>query len=160
VGAGVLRIANARDRQDRAAQRHGDEPGTRRLLRLVRFGLGGASGSGRQYVSWIHDADLLAAIQFLIARPDLDGIFNISSPPPLPNAEFIRTLREAWGMPPGLPAAKWMLEIGAVAFKTETELVLKSRRVVPARLLESGFAFRLPSWPDAARELAARSRQK
>lgn len=128
------------------------------LLRLVRYGLGGTSGSGRQYVSWVHDADFLAAIEFLTAHPELDGVVNISSPEPVPNAEFMRVLRQAWGAPIGLPATGWMLEIGAVFLRTETELILKSRRVVPARLLEAGFPFRFPAWSAAAHDLVCRWR--
>ena len=128
------------------------------LLRLVRFGFGGAAGSGAQYVSWIHDVDFLRAVDFLIAHPELDGRVNLASPNPLPNAEFMRTLRRQWGMPIGLPAAEWMLEIGAWALRTETELILKSRRVVPTRLLEAGFQFQFPEWEAAAHDLIARHR--
>lgn len=129
------------------------------LLRLVRFGLGGAAGSGRQYVSWVHDADFLTAIEFLIAHAELDGVVNVSSPEPLPNREFMRVLRRAWGAGIGLAASRWMLEIGAVFLGTETELILKSRRVVPARLLEAGFQFGFPSWGEAAGDLVERWRQ-
>jgi hypothetical protein len=128
------------------------------LLRLVRFGLGGASGSGNQFVSWVHDADFVAAIEHLIAHGELDGVVNISAPVPLPNREFMRVLRQAWGTRIGLPATQWMLEVGAVFLRTETELILKSRRVVPRRLLESGFQFKFPEWPAAARDLVARWR--
>jgi uncharacterized protein (TIGR01777 family) len=127
---------------------------------LVRVGLGGTNGSGRQFVSWIHEADFIAAIQFLIDRPDIDGPVNLCSPNPLPNAEFMGTLRQAWGMPIGLPATEWMMEIGAIALRTETELVLKSRRVVPGRLLAAGFSFRYPDLADAAKELCIRARQR
>jgi uncharacterized protein (TIGR01777 family) len=130
------------------------------LLMLVRFGLGGTSGSGRQYVSWLHDADFLSAIEFLVARPELEGVVNISSPEPLPNREFMRALRRAWGTPIGLAASRWMLEIGAVFLRTETELILKSRRVVPARLLEAGFEFRFPAWAEASRDLVSRWRER
>jgi uncharacterized protein (TIGR01777 family) len=128
------------------------------LLRLVRLGLGGAAGSGTQFVSWIHDTDFLRAIDFLIPHPELDGRVNLASPNPLPNAEFMRILRRQWGMPIGLPAAEWMLEIGAWALRTETELILKSRRVVPTRLLQAGFQFQFPDWEAAARDLIARRR--
>ena len=128
------------------------------LLGLVRVGLGGTSGTGRQYVSWVHHIDFVRAIDFLIEHTEIDGVVNIASPNPLPNREFMRALREAWGMPVGLPAAAWMLEIGAVFLRTETELILKSRRVVPARLVESGFTFQFPIWADAARDLVARRR--
>jgi len=123
------------------------------LLGLVRRGLGGTCGAGRQYVSWIHERDFLRAVEWLIAREDLTGPVNLASPLPLPNAEFMRVLRQAWGTRIGLPATKWMLEIGARVLKTETELILKSRRVVPTRLLESGFKFDLPNWPAAAEDL-------
>lgn len=129
------------------------------LLRLVRFGLGGASGSGKQFVSWIHDADFVGAIDFLIAREDLSGVLNVASPNPLPNSDFMRELREAWGAKIGLPASQWMLELGAIFLRTETELVLKSRRVVPARLLASGFKFQFANWPAAAQDLVNRWRE-
>jgi uncharacterized protein (TIGR01777 family) len=128
------------------------------LLGLVRRGLGGASGNGRQYVSWIHERDLVRAVYWLIEHPELAGPINLASPNPVPNAEFMRTLRAAWGISIGLPAAKWMLEIGAFFLRTETELVLKSRRVVPGRLLESGFMFQFPTWAEAANDLCRRWR--
>jgi uncharacterized protein (TIGR01777 family) len=127
---------------------------------LVRHGLGGAQGRGNQYVSWIHDADFARAIDFLIAREDLDGAVNLASPNPVPNREFMRILRSAWGMSFGLPAPRWALEIGAIFMRTETELVLKSRRVVPGRLLASGFEFQFPEWAAAARDLVSRMRAR
>jgi uncharacterized protein len=130
------------------------------LSGLVRWGLGGANGDGRQYVSWIHDRDFVRAVSWLIEHHELAGPVNLTSPNPLPNAEFMRTLRIAWGMSFGLPAAKWMLEIGAVFLRTETELILKSRRVVPARLLESGFVFQFPTWAEAATDLCRRWRDR
>jgi len=129
------------------------------LLRLVRFGLGGASGSGRQFVSWIHDEDFTRAIDFLIAHHEIDGIVNLASPNPLPNRDFMTELRDAWGARIGLPVSEWMLEAGAVFLRTETELILKSRRVVPGRLLEAGFGFAFPDWPFAADDLVARWRK-
>jgi NAD dependent epimerase/dehydratase family enzyme len=128
------------------------------LLGLVRRGLGGSAAGGRQYVSWIHEADFVRAIHWLIEHDDVDGAVNLSAPEPLPNAEFMRILREAWGTRVGLPAAKWMLAVGARLMRTETELVLKSRRVVPGRLLDAGFTFEYPAWREAARELVVRWR--
>jgi uncharacterized protein (TIGR01777 family) len=128
------------------------------LLRLVRFGLGGASGSGKQFVSWIHDQDFLRSIQYLMDHDDLDGAMNIASPNPLPNAAFMADLRKAWGTRVGLPASAWMLEVGAVFLRTETELILKSRRVIPGRLLAHGFQFDFPVWDVAARDLVKRSK--
>ena len=130
------------------------------LLRLVRFGLGGSAGSGQQFVSWVHDVDFTRAIDFLIAHDELSGAVNIASPHPVSNRNFMRCLRHAW-CPQyiGIPASKWMLEIGALLLRTETELILKSRRVVPARLLESGFEFHFPNWRAAAQDLVHRWRE-
>jgi uncharacterized protein (TIGR01777 family) len=126
------------------------------MLGLVRFGLGGTNGDGRQYLSWIHDLDFINAVYWLIDHDELSGPVNLASPHPLPNAEFMCVLREAWGTNIGLPSMKWMLEIGAFFLRTETELVLKSRRVIPTRLLQSGFEFAFPHWPDAAADLCRR----
>jgi hypothetical protein len=130
------------------------------LLRLVRHGLGGTSGNGRQFVSWIHDQDFVRAVRWLIDRAGATGIVNLAAPNPLPNAEFMRALRQAWGTPLGLPAPAWLLEVGAFFLRTETELVLKSRRVVSSRLRDDGFVFTWPVWPDAARDLVARWRSR
>lgn len=129
------------------------------LLALVRFGLGGRAGDGRQFVSWIHDADFVRAVQWLIEHDDVAGAVNLAAPNPLPNDEFMKALRRSWGRSIGLPASAWMLEVGARLLRTETELVLKSRRVVPGRLLAAGFTFDHPTWPEAAEELCARWRR-
>ncbi len=126
------------------------------LLSLVRLGLGGRAGDGRQYVSWIHDQDFARAVLWLIEHEEFSGIVNLASPNPIPYAEFMRTLRAAWGMPVGLPATKWMVEIGTFMMRTESELVLKSRRVIPGRLLQAGFAFQYPTWREAAQDLCRR----
>jgi uncharacterized protein (TIGR01777 family) len=125
------------------------------LRNLVRLGLGGRAASGKQYMSWIHHRDFVRAIEFLIAHDDISGIVNIAAPEPLPNADFMRAIRQACGVRIGLPAAPWMLTAGAWALRSETELILKSRRVVPARLLARGFEFDFPTWPEAARDLCA-----
>ena len=128
------------------------------LLQLVRLGLGGRAGSGRQYISWIHDTDFVRAIFWLLGHERMVGAVNLAAPGPVPNAEFMRALRHASGMPIGLPATEWMVAIGAMAMRTETELVLKSRRVVPGRLQAEGFAFDCPEWLPAGRELYHRWR--
>jgi len=128
------------------------------LLRFVRFGLGGRVGDGRQYVSWIHDEDFSRAVLWLVEHEEIEGVVNLAAPNPVPYAEFMRVLRAAWGMPFGLPAAKWMVEIGTFLLRSESELVLKSRRVIPSKLLQSAFVFRYPTWVDAARELCTRWR--
>jgi len=130
------------------------------LLGLVKKGLGGTCGNGRQFVSWLHERDFIRAIYWLIERDDFAGPVNLASPNPVPNAEFMRTLRVAWGTRIGLPAAAWMLAIGAVFMRTETELILKSRRVAPGRLLGAGFSFEFPYWADAAADLCRRWRER
>ncbi|MGP4022635.1 TIGR01777 family oxidoreductase [Actinomadura sp. 3N407] len=129
------------------------------LLRLARLGLGGPVAGGAQYVSWIHDRDFVRAIEFLVDRDDIAGAVNLAAPNPLPQRRFMRALRAAWGVPVGLPATAWMAELGALAMRSDTELLLKSRRVVPGRLLEAGFAFDHPQWPAAAGDLVRRSRR-
>jgi hypothetical protein len=128
------------------------------ILGLTRVGLGGTNGSGNQYVSWIHEHDFVGAIRFILEHPELDGAINLCAPNPLPNRDFMKAIRRAWGQPLGLPAMEWMMEIGAIFLRTETELVLKSRRVVPGRLLKAGFTFQHPSWPEAAASLCAARR--
>lgn len=129
------------------------------LLGLARRGLGGSAGDGRQFVSWIHERDFVRAVGYLIERDDLSGPVNLAAPGPLPYAAFMKVLRDAAGVRFGLPATRLMLEVGAFFMRTETELILKSRRVVPGRLLASGFTFDYPSWELAARDLA-RSRSR
>jgi hypothetical protein len=128
------------------------------LLGLVRRGLGGKAADGRQYMSWIHDQDFVRAVHFLIDNASISGAVNLAAPAPLPNAEFMRALRAAWGAPIGLPATRWMLTLGAYFLRTETELVLKSRRVVPGRLAALGLGFSFPTWPLAAADLCRRWR--
>ncbi|QIB45124.1 TIGR01777 family oxidoreductase [Streptomyces aureoverticillatus] len=128
------------------------------LLRLARLGLGGAVAGGAQYVSWIHDRDFVRAVEFLVDRGDIAGPVNLAAPAPLPQRGFMRALRASWGVPAGLPATAWMAELGAFALRTDTELLLKSRRVVPGRLLDEGFAFDFGAWPEAADDLVRRVR--
>jgi uncharacterized protein (TIGR01777 family) len=128
------------------------------LLRMARLGLGGPVAGGEQYLSWIHDRDFVRAVEFLIARDDIAGPVNLSAPGPLPHRTFMRELRAAAGAPVGLPATKWMAEIGAFVLRTDTELLLKSRRVVPGRLLDEGFVFEHATWTDAAADLVGRAR--
>ncbi|MCD0442235.1 TIGR01777 family oxidoreductase [Glycomyces sp. A-F 0318] len=126
------------------------------LSRMVLLGLGGPVGGGRQYVSWIHEEDFVRAVLFLIDRADLSGPVNLASPHPLRQKDFMRVLRRAWGGHFGLPATRWMAELGAFALRSDTELLLKSRRVIPGRLEAAGFAFTYPAWEAAADDLARR----
>ncbi|NAS26278.1 TIGR01777 family protein [Herbidospora sp. NEAU-GS84] len=160
-----------------AAQEHAETPGTRKvalrsamvmspdrggvfdvLSRLTRIGLGGPVGGGAQYVSWIHDTDFVRAVEFLVDRDDFTGPVNLAAPGPLPQRVFMRVLRRAWGVPVGVPATRWMAEAGAFGLRTDTELLLKSRRVVPGRLLGAGFTFEYPDWEHAAGDLVRRRR--
>lgn len=125
------------------------------LAKLCWFGLG-RHGDGKQYVSWIHEDDFVAAVDFLIARADLDGVFNLAAPGPLPSRDFIGGIHAALGRKIALPLPAWALELGALLMQTETELILKSRRVVPARLNAAGFRFRHAEWGEAARDLVGR----
>ena len=124
---------------------------------MARLGLGGPIAGGRQYVSWIHDDDFVRAVALLIREP-IEGAVNLAAPNPLPQRDFMRELRKAWHNPVGLPATSWMAEIGAFALRSDTELLLKSRRVVPQRLTAAGFEFHFPNWREAAQNLAERRR--
>jgi uncharacterized protein (TIGR01777 family) len=126
------------------------------MRRMVKLGLGGPVAGGRQYISWLHGDDFVRAVRFLIAS-DLDGPVNLAAPEPLPYRDFMRELRRACRVPVGLPATRWMAELGAWAIRSDTELLLKSRRVVPARLLDAGFVFDHPSWPGAVSSLCGGS---
>lgn len=128
------------------------------LLGLVRWGLGGPVAGGRQFMSWIHEDDFVRAVELLIERDDLSGPVNLAAPHPLPQRDFMAALRAAWGRRLGLPATRWMLEIGTFLMRTESELILKSRRVVPGRLVAEGMEFQHPAWPEAARDLVSRWR--
>lgn len=126
------------------------------LRGLTRLGLGGPIAGGGQFVSWIHESDFVRAVLLLLEDERQSGPFNLASPHPLPQREFMRHLRTACRIPIGLPATRWMSEIGALILRTDTELILKSRRVVPGRLQHIGFRFEFPRWEDAALELVSR----
>jgi uncharacterized protein len=112
------------------------------LLRLGRLGLGGDLAGGRQFVSWIHQEDFCRAVEWLLEHGDLSGPVNLVAPNPVTNAEFMAAIRTVCRARFGLASPLWLLEPGAFLLRTETELFIKSRRVVPGRLLASGFAFR------------------
>lgn len=124
-----------------------------RLLNLVKTGLGGRQGSGKQWVSWIHEQDAAHCIEWLTDHPAQTGIFNCTAPQAINNGELMKTIRKACGMPFGLPSPVWLLEIGAVLIGTETELILKSRWVSPKRLLDAGFRFHYTEAGAAVRDV-------
>jgi len=133
--------------------------GVYRVLRgLTRWGLGGAISGGRQYVSWIHEADFGRSVEWLIDRDDFSGPVNLASPNPIPQREMMRIVRRELGVPFGLPATRRMLEVAAFVHRTEAELIVKSRRVVPGRLQAAGFQFGFPRMEDAVREIEGRLR--
>lgn len=123
------------------------------LKRLVKFGLGGKHGSGKQYMSWIHEYDFVKCIQFILENKEITGVYNVAAPNPLPDKDFMIAMRYALKIKIGLPATKWMLEAGAVFLRTETELILKSRRVIPTKLLNAGFKFKFEKVTDAINDL-------
>ncbi|MBD8061355.1 TIGR01777 family oxidoreductase [Oceanitalea stevensii] len=127
---------------------------------MARLGLGGAVDGGRQYVSWIHEEDFVRAVELLLERDDVEGPVNLAAPEPVQQRDFMRVLRRAWGQPVALPATRLMAEVGAFALRTDTELLLKSRRVVPGRLADAGFTFRHPTWESAAPDLVVRAREQ
>jgi uncharacterized protein len=130
------------------------------LLRLSRLGLGGSVAAGRQYVSWIHAGDFVRVMYWLIEHHELADAVNVAAPNPLPYREFMRGLRHAASVPIGLPATRWMLAVGTWLLRTESELVLKSRRVVPGKLLRSGFRFDFPEWTAAAADLVGEASRR
>ncbi len=129
------------------------------LSRLARVGLGGTQGNGHQYVSWMHEADYARAIEFLIDHEEMDGVVNLAAPHPLPNREFMAALRDAWDMPNGVPAPAALLAVGMFFLRSEPELVLKSRRVRPGKLLDARFGFDFPTWAEAAEDLVRQWRK-
>ncbi|QXV66722.1 TIGR01777 family protein [Mucilaginibacter sp. 21P] len=123
------------------------------LCNLVKFGLGGKQGDGRQYVTWVHEQDVAAITEWTYDHPEINGSVNVTSPNALPNTEVMRIIRDTYGIPVGLPSPKWLLEIGAALIGTETELVLKSRWVYPKLLLDSGYQFQYPEAAHAIHDL-------
>ena len=127
------------------------------MLRLGRFGLAGKLAGGRQFVSWIHEEDFCRAVEWIIEHEDVSGAVNLAAPHPVTNAEFMAAVRQICGVRFGLPAPRWLLEIGAFCMRTETELIIKSRRVVPGKLLAGSFIFRRPHLVPAMEDLTRRA---
>ena len=152
------------------------------LMGLARVGLGGpqldgpwpatkarlaagthhhqGAGGGRQKFSWIHVDDVLGSIDWLREHDDVDGVVNLSSPNPSDDRTMMGIVRRAVGMPIGLPATRWMLELGTAVLRTETELVLKSRWVVPERLVEGGYEFVHPHLDETVKQIVAERRRR
>jgi uncharacterized protein len=123
------------------------------LARLARWGLGGTVGSGRQYISWIHAADLNALFLRGLRDEGMSGVYVATSPNPVTNREFMSELRRAVGRPWSPPVPGLMVRLGSVILRTDPELALLGRRCVPTRLLREGFTFRFPHLREALRDL-------
>lgn len=123
------------------------------IINLVRFGLGGKQGNGKQMVSWIHEHDFAHAVEWLTANGHNHGIYNCCSPEPVTNREFMKQFRVQWNRTVGLPSPAWLLQIGSALIGTETELLLKSRWVWPKKLIEGGFTFKFDKLSDALADL-------
>lgn len=124
-----------------------------RLLNLVKFGLGGRQGDGEQYVSWIHEQDAARCTEWLIQHKEIDGVMNCTAPQPIKNTDLMKCIRNGYGVPFGLPSPAWLLELGAMIIGTETELILKSRWVVPKRLTANGYTFLFPKIEHAVKDI-------
>jgi uncharacterized protein (TIGR01777 family) len=124
-----------------------------RLKNLTKFGLGGKQGNGQQWISWIHEEDVVGIIEWIATHPEIEGIINCTSPYPIKNKELMDVIRKSYGIKIGLPSPKWLLEFGAVIIGTETELILKSRWVLPEKISRSGFQFQYPKINSAIDQL-------
>jgi uncharacterized protein (TIGR01777 family) len=124
-----------------------------RLLNLVKLGLGGKQGNGNQYVAWIHEQDAAQITEWLLQHPEIGGVINATAPNPVKNNVLMQAIRKAIRMPLGLPSPAWLLSIGALLIGTETELLLKSRWVIPTRLLDAGYQFRFTEIGEAVEEI-------
>jgi uncharacterized protein (TIGR01777 family) len=122
-------------------------------LNLCKFGLGGKQGNGRQMFSWVHVEDVCRMVEFIWENKQLEGAYNAAAPNPVSNTIFMQTLREVTGNKLGLPAFTWMLKLGAAIIGTETELLLKSRWVLPTKMLEAGYTFKYPTLQEAFKQV-------
>lgn len=123
------------------------------LKMLAKLGAGGKQGNGNQYFSWLHEDDFVNIIEFICSNTQLSGAYNVTAPSPVSNQQVMKTMRAAVGIPFGLPLPEWLLEIGAILINTETELILKSRRVVPKKLIEAGYQFKFTDIEEALKDL-------
>lgn len=123
------------------------------LKMLARLGMGGKQGPGNQYFSWLHEQDFIAIIDFIISHTRISGVYNLAAPAPIPNHQIMKALCRVVGMPVRIPMPTWLLKFGAILIKTETELILKSRRVVPRKLLDAGYQFQYSKIEDALADL-------
>ena len=123
------------------------------LRTIAKLGLGGKMGSGRQKVSWIHIDDFCGVIEWMTEQESLRDYYNLAAPNPTDNAGCMKGFRKIAGRSFGLPATKWMLKVGTFVMRSETELVLKSRWVLPKWLLEDGYEFKWSNFEDGLMDL-------
>lgn len=124
-----------------------------KLKQIAKLFLGGKQGSGNQFISWIHSVDFCAAVHFIMDHPEFVGAVNVAAPNPLRNKDFMELLRKSVNLPYGIGQPKWLLELGARIIGTESEILLKSRNVIPERLLEKGFKFRYETAKECLEDL-------
>jgi uncharacterized protein len=127
---------------------------------LLKFGLGGYQGNGKQMYSWVYIEDICRAIEWFSDHPEMEGTYNLSSPNPVTNKMFMKTLKDVTKTKMALPAPAWVLKIGAALIGTETELILKSRWVIPTKLTEAGFQFQYPELEDAIKAIVEKIPRK
>lgn len=128
----------------------------RPLLTAVKLGLGGKQGNGKQMISWIHEGDLARMVQFIMEETELTGEFNAASPHPVMNKEFMKQLRSQWKIPFGIPAPKWALKVAKQIIGIDPELALKSRYVLPEKVMDAGFEFQYNTLKEAFVEIKTR----
>lgn len=124
-----------------------------RLLNLVKLGLGGKQGDGEQYVSWVHEQDVPKCTEWLVEKKELEGVINCTAPEPVKNTDLMKCIRNGYGISVGFPSPTWLLELGALMIGTETELILKSRWVLPKRLTDNGYTFLFPKVAHAIKDI-------
>ncbi|HET6991213.1 MAG TPA: TIGR01777 family oxidoreductase [Bacteroidia bacterium] len=132
----------------------GRNDGAYPLMRnMAKVGLGGKQGNGKQQFTWVHELDMARIVEWIAENKKANGVYNCTSPGPIPNKEVMRLIRKTLRVPIGLPSPAWLLKMGAVVIGTETELILKSRWVIPKRLTDEGFKFQFPEMENALRQI-------
>lgn len=132
----------------------------KKLRLITKLGFGGTLSTGTQGMSWIHEHDMNAIFERAIENDSMEGVYISSAPNPVSNRTFMQSMRDALGVPIGLPATAWMIQIGArLLLRTDPELALYGRYVIPQRLLGEGFEFQYPKLNDALNELCKRNEE-
>jgi uncharacterized protein len=127
---------------------------------LLKFGLGGRQGNGKQMYSWVHVEDTYRMIEWIYEHSEIEGTYNCSSPGAVNNETFMATLRKVTATKVALPAYEWMLTIGAALIGTEKELILKSRWVLPTKITQAGFRFKYAILDEALKDIIRKTARK